>query len=128
MFSFNKQCQDFKDKYTFKQRLEDSSRVREKFPNRVPVIVQKSDNSGTKVPDIDKHKFLVPSDFTIGQMVYTIRKRIELSPEKAMFLMVNGVLAPTSDTRAYIDQQYKSNDGYTYLYYSGENTFGYNKA
>ncbi len=41
------------------------------------------------IADIDKRKFLVPNDITIAQFMWIIRKRIQLSPEKAIFLFVN---------------------------------------
>ena len=34
-----------------------------------------------------------PADLTVGQFVYVIRKRIKLSPEKAIFIFVDEVLA-----------------------------------
>ena len=37
----------------------------------------------------------MPADLTVGQFVYVIRKRIKLSPEKAIFIFVNNVLPPT---------------------------------
>ena len=37
----------------------------------------------------------MPSDLTVGQFVYVIRKRIKLSPEKAIFIFTNNVLPPT---------------------------------
>ncbi len=37
----------------------------------------------------------MPSDLTVGQFVYVIRKRIKLSPEKAIFVFVRNVLPPT---------------------------------
>jgi GABA(A) receptor-associated protein len=40
-------------------------------------------------------RYLVPSDLTVGQFVYVIRKRIKLSPEKAIFIFTNNVLPPT---------------------------------
>lgn len=40
-------------------------------------------------------RYLVPSDLTVGQFVYVIRKRIKLSPEKAIFIFVRNVLPPT---------------------------------
>jgi GABA(A) receptor-associated protein len=42
----------------------------------------------------------VPSDLTVGQFVYVIRKRIKLSPEKAIFIFVKNVLPPTGKTMA----------------------------
>jgi GABA(A) receptor-associated protein len=51
------------------------------------------------IPDIDKKKYLVPADLTVGQFVYVIRKRIKLQPEKAIFIFVNNnVLPPTAGT------------------------------
>jgi GABA(A) receptor-associated protein len=46
--------------------------------------VEKSD-----IATIDKKKYLVPADLTVGQFVYVIRKRIKLSPEKAIFIFVD---------------------------------------
>ncbi len=43
----------------------------------------------SQIPDIDKRKFLVPNDITIAQFMWIIRKRIQLAPEKAIFLFVN---------------------------------------
>jgi hypothetical protein len=57
------------------------------------VIVEKAEKSD--IPDIDKKKYLVPADLTVGQFVYVIRKRIKLSPEKAIFIFVKNVLPPT---------------------------------
>lgn len=50
------------------------------------------------MPDIDKKKYLVPSDLTVGQFVYVIRKRIKLSPEKGIFIFINNVLPATCRT------------------------------
>ena len=57
------------------------------------VICEKADK--TSIPDIDKKKYLVPADLTVGQFVYVIRKRIELPPEKAIFIFVNNQMPPT---------------------------------
>lgn len=40
-------------------------------------------------------RYLVPADLTVGQFVYVIRKRIKLSPEKAIFIFVKAVLPAT---------------------------------
>lgn len=42
-------------------------------------------------------RYLVPSDLTVGQFVYVIRKRIRVSPEKAIFMFVKNVLPPTGE-------------------------------
>ena len=51
-----------------------------------------------RVGDLDKKKYLVPSDLTVGQFYFLIRKRIHLRPEDALFFFVNNVIPPTSAT------------------------------
>ena len=62
------------------KRKSEAQRIRAKYMDRIPVICEKSD--GSDIADIDKKKYLVPSDLTVGQFVYVIRKRIKLAPEK----------------------------------------------
>ncbi|XP_035539977.1 uncharacterized protein LOC118344158 [Juglans regia] len=76
------------------------------------------------IPYIDKKKYLVPADLTVGQFVYIIRKRIKLSAEKTIFIFVDNVLPPTGTIRSTIYDQKKDEDGFLYVTYSGENTFG----
>jgi GABA(A) receptor-associated protein len=66
----------FKDEHPFDKRKAEASRIREKYPDRIPCIVEKAEKSD--MTSIDKKKFLVPHDLTVGQFVYVIRKRIKL--------------------------------------------------
>lgn len=100
----------------------ESERIRQKYPDRIPVICEKAEKSD--IGNIDKKKYLVPADLTVGQFIYVIRKRIKLTPEKALFTFVNDVLPPTASLMSAIYEQYKDEDGFLYITYSGENTFG----
>lgn len=60
------------------------------------VIVEKAPKA--RIGDLDKKKYLVPSDLTVGQFYFLIRKRIHLRPEDALFFFVNNVIPPTSAT------------------------------
>ena len=40
-------------------------------------------------------RYLVPADLTVGQFVYVVRKKVNLTPEKAIFVFVNNILPPT---------------------------------
>ena len=93
-----------------------------KYPDRVPVICERADRSD--VPDIDKKKYLVPADLTVGQFIYVIRKRIKLPPEKAIFIFVDNVIPPTASLMSAVYEVQKDEDGFLYVTYSGENTFG----
>lgn len=112
----------FKGEHPLEKRKAEAGRIKEKYPDRIPVIVEKAEKSD--IPDIDKKKYLVPSDLTVGQFVYVIRKRIKLSPEKAIFIFVKNVLPPTAALMSSIYDDHKDEDGFLYIQYSGENTFG----
>eukprot|EP00316_Scyphosphaera_apsteinii_P002956 CAMPEP_0119320418 /NCGR_PEP_ID=MMETSP1333-20130426/52405_1 /TAXON_ID=418940 /ORGANISM="Scyphosphaera apsteinii, Strain RCC1455" /LENGTH=121 /DNA_ID=CAMNT_0007327137 /DNA_START=39 /DNA_END=404 /DNA_ORIENTATION=- len=113
-----------KDLHSLESRKASSVSIRVKHPDRIPVIVDKRQRDDS-LPEIDKKKFLVPADLTIGQFVYVIRKRIKLTPEQAIFLFVSkGTLPPTAATLQTVYEQHKDEDGFLYMMYSGENTFG----
>jgi GABA(A) receptor-associated protein len=104
------------------KRASEAARIRGKYGDRVPVIVERAEKSD--IPTLDKKKYLVPADLTVGQFVYVIRKRIKLNAEKAIFIFVNNVLPPTAALMNAIYEEHKDDDGFLYVTYSGENTFG----
>ncbi|KAI7757014.1 hypothetical protein M8C21_004036 [Ambrosia artemisiifolia] len=114
----------FKLQHPPEKRRAESTRIRHKYPDRLPVIVERAERS--HIADIDKNKYLVPADLTVGQFVYVVRKMIKLSPEKAIFVFVNNMLPPTAALMSAIYEEHKDEeDGFLYMTYSGENTFGY---
>ncbi|KAJ0236713.1 Autophagy-related protein 8f [Hirschfeldia incana] len=113
----------FKEEHDLEKRSAEAARIREKYPDRIPVIVEKGEKSD--IPTIDKKKYLVPADLTVGQFVYVIRKRIKLSAEKAIFIFVDNVLPPTGALMSAVYEEKKDDDGFLYITYSGENTFGF---
>ncbi|KAK6185211.1 hypothetical protein SNE40_007494 [Patella caerulea] len=112
----------FKEEHIFEQRKAESSKIRTKYPERIPVIVEKEPKS--QIQKIDKRKFLVPNDISVAQFMWIIRKRIQLPSEKAIFLFVGKVLPQSSASMGQIYEDHKDEDGFLYIAYSGENTFG----
>lgn len=122
---------NFKKKYNFVERLKESKRILLKYPNHVPIIIKQSKNS--KIPMIDKHKFIVPNEVTLGQFMYIIRKRIRLSPSKAMYLFVEHdiahgkkeyIIPPNTEIIGNLYNKYKAECLFLYVVINGENTFG----
>ena len=109
-------------KCSLESRKADSSRLLEKYPSRCCIIVGKSDTSD--IDDLDKHKFLVPRGLTMGQFQYVIRKKIRCAAEQAIFMFINNKMVPISYTVGQTFDENLSDDGYLYIRYSGENTFG----
>jgi len=126
---FRRKKQDAGVKFRFKsqqsedQRKEESKAILDKYPHRLPVIVERAPNS-QQIPAIDKQKFLVPDDITVAQFMWIVRRRISLSPEKALFIFVGKVMPQSSMSMGELYSQHCDPDGFLYLAYSGENTFG----
>ncbi len=119
----NKKLQSkYKATHTLEYRKAEADKVRERHPDRLPVICEKVE--GSAITDLDKNKFLVPADLTVGQFVLVVRKRVMLEPEKAIFLFIGDSVPPTSAHMADLYTRYKDEDGFLYVKYSGENTFG----
>ena len=113
---------NFKKSKSLNERITESSKIIERYPNRIPIIVEKVQFS--KIKDIDKNKFLVPNDMTLGQFMYVIRKRIKLDSTEALFFFVNNILCNNTQKLDEIYKTYKDKDGFLYILYTSENTFG----
>lgn len=118
----NGQVFKFDTENSFEKRKADYEKIKSKYPDRVPIIVERSNTS--KMEQIDKPKFLVPTDMTVGQFVYVIRKRIRLAPEKALFVFVKNTLPPTSQMIGALHAKNHDEDGFLKITYADENTFG----
>ena len=116
---------NYKTSKTFEERKQESTTILEKYPERVPLILEKLTNDNdTLIPKIDKNKYLVPKDLTTGQLTYVIRKRLKVSPERALFIFCNGGILRANDLVSDIYKKNQDEDGFLYLIYSGEATFG----
>jgi GABA(A) receptor-associated protein len=116
------QTSEFQKNHPFDKRRAEADRIRGKYPDRVPVIVEKSLKND--VPEIDKNKYLVPSDLTMGQFMFVIRKRLKITPEKAIFIFVNNQLLSSSYLVSQVYDKHKNDDGFLYVVYGAEQTFG----
>jgi GABA(A) receptor-associated protein len=114
---------NYKKSNTFENRLKESTNIINKYPDRVPIIVEKFPNC--KLPNIDKNKYLVPRDSTVFQLLNIIRKRIKINNTEALFLFINGKTLPIStQTIGLCYERHHDEDGFLYFIYSTENTFG----
>jgi GABA(A) receptor-associated protein len=115
----------FRDEHTLESRKLEAIKILHKYPQRVPIIVEKGK---CDLSDITKNKFLVSNDMTMSQFMFTIRKRITLEPSQSLFVLVvcNGVSSlMTGDAQmSTIQDEYKEEDGFVYMVYTSENTFG----
>jgi len=111
----------FKEEFTFEQRELESTKILSKYQDKVPIIVEKANKNTI---EISKKKFLVPHDLSMSQFIYVIRKKINISPEKGIFLFINGKIPASSQLMTNLYNENKDKDGFLYITYSEENTFG----
>lgn len=104
------------------ERYNESQRIQLKYPDRIPVIIERDKNS--KAPPLLKSKYLVPKDITISQLIYAIRRQIKLDPQYALYFFISDNIPPTSASIQNMYNQYKETDGFLYIMYTLENTFG----
>jgi GABA(A) receptor-associated protein len=114
---------EFEKKHTLEERKTEANRIIMKYPERIPVICEK-ENGLYGIPDIEKSKYLVPCDLTMGQFMYVIRKRLKLSSEQAIFLFINGSIPSATSIICDVYEKNRNEDRFLYISYSGENTFG----
>lgn len=106
------------------KRRAESSKIREKYSDRIPIICEKDPKS--KMKDVDKTKYLVPNDLSVSQFSFIIRKRLEMSKDSALFLLVAGKHSITGDSSmSEIYEKYRDvDDGFLYIAYTSELTWG----
>lgn len=113
----------FKEQNTFESRVEVSAKIREQYPDRVPVIVERDPRA--RIADIDKKKFLAPADITMAKFISEIRKHIKLGRQESLFVFVeNNVMPQPNATMSQVYAQHKDPDGFLYVVFSSENAFG----
>jgi len=113
----------YTDKYTPEQLEAEANRILNKFPDRIPIIVEKDPNSD--IEEIDKNKYLVPANIQWSTFVQVIRKRLQLNSEKGLFIFVGNIMLNSAEmTVGQIYQEHRDKSGFLKILYSGENVFG----
>jgi GABA(A) receptor-associated protein len=105
------------------ERVKKSQLILEKYPDRVPLIIQPSKNDRDNYP-IDKSKYITPRDLTLLQLQQIIRRRIRFPAEKALFMFINNKIYPITSIIGQVYDSNKDSDGFLYITYCQENTFG----
>lgn len=113
----------FQTTYPFERRRDQAIKIREKFPDKVPIIIENAAKS--TLPELDKNKYLTPKDITVGEFISIIRGKYNLPPARAIFIFVNNTFLPASTHLiSQIDEQYRAKDLFLYFIVSDENTYG----
>jgi GABA(A) receptor-associated protein len=117
---------------SFEKRAAEARRILNKYPDRIPVIVEKAVRS--TLPDIDKKKFLVPGTMLCGEFKYIIHKHLQqqtqaatqsaISAEQTVYLFIKNTPPRTGALMSELYESSRDEDGFLYMEYSAENTLG----
>ena len=108
---------NFKLHYSFGDRRQESIRIMQKYKNKIPVIVEKSDQSD--IEDIDKHKFLFSRSSCFGDIATVIRKRLGATSSQHIYFYINNNKVPNiSDNLGNLYKKYRDKDLFLYITYS----------
>lgn len=113
----------YKTEKTFEQRKHEANSMMLKYPSRIPLIIEPAADAKVQM---DKRKFMVPKTITCAQFTWIIRRRMgtKLDSSQAMFIFVNNRLINPSQMICETYHTNSDDDGFLYLVYGFENTFG----
>jgi len=102
------------------------SKLTFKYPDRIPVIIQKAINC--KSLKLDNSKYLIPKSLNVSEVIYIIRKKIKINEKHAIFIFVSegnsATLIPCNMNILDVYNEFKNVDDILYITYTMENTFG----
>lgn len=110
----------YKERYSLEERTNKSNELLLKYPDRIPIICY----SSPELPELKRSKFLVNEEMNYTNLLFSVRKNIDLNEGQALYIFIGDRLLSTNLMIKEAYERYKDDDGFLYAYVCSENTFG----
>mmetsp|Transcript_1157 Transcript_1157/g.1707 ORF Transcript_1157/g.1707 Transcript_1157/m.1707 type:complete len:141 (+) Transcript_1157:58-480(+) len=115
----------FKERHTFEERLAEAQKKKTQNPKLVPVIVERHERS--KLPDLEKSKFLVSGDLKQYEFLLNIKQKLKLNKTEALYFFSGSKRIDKPNTLIKeIYEVAQDKDEFLYITYAELETFGSN--
>lgn len=104
-------------------RKEESRKIKEQWPEKVPLILEKDRTN--EIEDLGPTKFLCPKNYSISRLLQNLRQKLHMRQELVIFLLANEETLLSNDMllgEAY--EKYGDEDGFLYLLYTSDPGMG----
>jgi hypothetical protein len=99
------------------------SKLQNKFPDRIPIIIEKTNDI-----ILDNYKYLLPKNIPVSTFLSIIKTKLKNTKNQALFTFVkngdNYIMVPMTETIESLYCSYKAEDNFLYFKFGIENTFG----
>ncbi|KAL3100380.1 hypothetical protein niasHS_001683 [Heterodera schachtii] len=114
----------FKLRKTIVERKRMVQEIMRQQTDKVPLIIERMKDERF-LPLLSHCKYLVPAHFTVADVMQIVRRRLQLHPDQAFYLVVNEKSWVTiSMTVGQLYDQEKDEDGFLYIVYASQHAFG----
>ena len=103
---------------TFEERKSQSLKLRNKYPEKLPIII---------IPheiELTKKKFLVPYEINFATFMKSISTNIKINKSEALFCLIGDILPASTQSMIELYNQHVNKDGFLYIKMRKENAFG----
>jgi len=111
----------FKRQHPFEARKTLSAKMRAVYPLHFPLVVERR---GRGDPPLPKSRFLVAGEKRVAEALAQIRGEMSLAPHEALFFLARGQMVNPGETILRLHERASDEDGFLYLVYSREDSFG----
>lgn len=113
----------FKLQHTLDIRCEHYKKITEKYPDRIPIIMEKSELC-KNLENLKNPQLLANKNAPICDIIRYIRNNLKVTPTQSIYVMIGNYGPGLGETIEEIHAKYKDRDGFLYIVYLTQNTFG----